>query len=145
MTEAQAIELIFERFVDPSIGWPAVSQAAVGVSLPFALENEGILEVDSFAQLTVRHSVSQPITMGPIGGRRFERRGTIYVKLWGASNAGRAGLSALADAVRSIFEGQQLGSGEPITIDGGLTREIGVDGRYFMAVVQFPMRYYATL
>ena len=138
MTEAQAIELIDAQMVAQ---WPTVSGG-----LPLALENEALPTADSFAMLTIKHTVADPYTAGPAGSRRVERRGWIFVKLWGPADAGRKGISTLADGVRSIFEGQQLstGSGEPVTISTGLTQEVGVDGRYYMVVVSFALRYYGT-
>lgn len=141
MTEAQAIELIDAAFV---AAWPVASGG-----LPLVLENEALSTAPSFGMLTIKHTVSQQISQGGTGTRRFERRGWIYVKLWVSTDVGRKGFSALADAVRGILEAQSLSSppGEPVTIDAGLTQEIGVgpDGAYYTGVVQLPFRFYATI
>ncbi len=138
MTEAQAIEAISELV--------ATQWAAVSSGLPIALENEALPTVDSFAALTVRHATSQQITQGATN-RRFVRTGFIFVKLWGPADAGRLGLSTLADGVRAFLESTSIavaGQAEPITTLGALTQEAGVDGRWFMLVVQAPFRYYQT-
>jgi hypothetical protein len=139
MTEAQAIELVFATF---AAAWPAASG-----SLPLALENEALPTAPSFGMVTIKHTVSQPRTSGGlVGTRRVERRGWIFVKLWGPVAVGRKGISTLADAVRGILEIQQLGgSGDQLTIDAGLTQEAGTDDAYCMLVVQFPFRYYAMV
>jgi hypothetical protein len=134
MTEAQAIELLDATF---ATAWPGASG-----SLPLALENEALPQAPSFGMMTIKHTTSQLRLIGMI--RKYERRGWIFVKLWGQQDAGRKPLSLLADAVRGIFEGEQLGSSpsDQLTIDAGLTQELGVDDAYFMMVVQFPFRYY---
>jgi hypothetical protein len=139
MTEAQAIELIDAAFV---AAWPT----ATG-NLPLALENEALPTSSSFGLLTIKHTVSQPRTSGGlVGTRRIERRGWIFVKLWTPSNQGRKGFSTLADIVRGILEIKQLGSsGDQLTIDAGLTQEVGDSTGYYIGVVQFPMRYYSLV
>lgn len=136
MTEAEAFELLAETFV------PAWESATDG--LPLVLENEAMSTAPSFGMLTMKHTVSQPITIGAV--RRYERRGWVFVKLWLPADRGRKGFSELADAVRDILEGEQIGAApdEPITLDAGLTQEIGPDGTYYIGVVSFPFRYYAT-
>lgn len=138
MTEAQAIEAISELVVAQ---WAVVSS-----NLPIALDNEALPAVDSFAQLTIKHAVSRQMTQGAIGTRRFERRGIIFVKLWGPVDAGRRGLSAFSDGIRAFLGSTSINAGgdpEPITTLDALPQEAGVDGRWFMLVVQVPFRYYS--
>lgn len=134
MTEAQAIRLISNTFRD---AWPAASG-----NLPLALDNEAMPSADSYATLSVKHTTSQQMTMGPVGSRRFRRDGHIYVKLWGPVDAGRAGLSALVGAVRIILEAVSLVVGsDALTTQAAYTRELGADGKWWMCVVQIPFWY----
>ncbi len=137
MTEAQAIELISQRFVT---AWPSASS-----STPFALDNEALPSSGTFAQLTIQHTGSRQITMGPAGYRRWERRGVIYIRLWSPKDAGRAAIAALCDAARVTLEGQDLGTiGDTVTTEAGATREVGPDGRWYMVAVQFDFTFYET-
>lgn len=138
MTEEQAKELINQQMVSQ---WPTES-----VNVPFALENEARPQADTFAQLTIKHTRSGPVTAGPRGQRRKRAGGWIFVKIWGPADAGSTGTTKLADAARRVFEGLSLSSppSEPLQIYVGQTQEIGVDGRYYMTSVQFPFDYIST-
>ncbi|MBA3421653.1 MAG: hypothetical protein H0U12_07140 [Thermoleophilaceae bacterium] len=132
MNEEQAIELVGQRFVER---W-----AIESINVAFSLENEAAPDAETFAALSVQHTYSSQASLG--ARPRMERRGWIYVKLWGPCNKGRQGTSRLADAARRVFERQSLGAGEPLIVFAGLTREIGVDGRWYRSSVQFPFTYY---
>lgn len=136
MTEAQAIELICEQMNN---AWPAASG-----SIPFILPDEATLSVPSFAMLSWRHTGSRQITQGTPA--RFERRLLIMVKVWAAANTGTAGLAALCDAARTVFEKQQLplSGDEPVTIDAGVSGTIEQQATWVMSMVSFPARYYAS-
>lgn len=139
MTEAQAIEAISALVVAQ---WPAVTSG-----LPLALEDEAMLSADSFGQLTIRHTTARQITMGNTGVRRVERKGNIYLKIWGPVDAGRAGTSGIADAVRGFLEMVNIavvGQVEPLTTYAGYTQEAGSDSRWYMTVVIVPFVYYQT-
>lgn len=145
MTEAQAVELMWEQFDN---NWPTLSNVAAGAPVPRILENEALDQtLDTFAMLTAIHTVSAQITAGAVGSRRVERRGYLSVKVWVKTDSGRKLASQLLDVARTIFECTSISSppGEPITIQAGSTQEVGSDGRWYTAVVKFPFRYYATV
>jgi len=138
MTESQFIELVESKM---ETQWPTESS-----STPYVLENDALpLALDTFAQLTIKHTRSGPRTAGEPGNRRKRVGGWIYVKIWGPADKGRNGTSLLADAARRVFEGKSLGSPpeEPVSIYDGLTQEVGTDGRHYMTAVLFQFDYWA--
>jgi hypothetical protein len=131
MTEAQAIEAITQRWIT---AWPALQPL-----VPYTFENEAYLAVDTWVRVTLVHAAREQATMGSTGNRRFEARGAILVQLFGAVDVGRRPLAQLADSVRSVFEGQRIGT--EITTYGGSTRELPTDGRWARSSVSIPVWY----
>lgn len=142
MTESQAVEAISEAF---ATGWTAAQP-----TIPFALDNEAMPSADSFATLSIRHGVSQQITQGPPGQRRWKRSLTVYVRLFVPADQGRAGVSALVGTVRTLLEGVDLAgtsnpNGEPVTMMATADREMGpVDSRWFAVACVTSGYYYET-
>jgi len=139
VTEAQAIELIGERFVSQ---WPTLTAAlpgAPGAGYPFALKDEALPAADTFAVCTWKHTRREQVTMGQPSRKRSQL--LIMVKLWSPFNAGSAALAALADVVRQIFEAQQLGTTDTVNIFTGATGSEATDGRWTMSMVTFPAFY----
>lgn len=139
MTEAQAIELIAERWA-----------ASWGPTPPYGFDNEAFRSLDpQWARVTVQHTTSMQLTHGPIGGRRFEYRGNIVVQLFGDVDAGRAGVSTLVEAVKVALDSQSLGgspSVEPLTTYAATTRETqskATEGKWYQLNVIVPFVYYA--
>jgi hypothetical protein len=151
VTESQAVEAILEQW---DAGWEAKhpgSRLPFNLSqplcVPWTTRNEAAASdqlgpLGAWARIAVRHAVSQQITMGPIGSRRFQRSGNVFVQLFGPVNTGQALLASLADDVRSVMEGPQLGG--DLVIDAGSTREGDEDGQWCMSVVVLPFRYVET-
>lgn len=134
MTEAQAVEAILEAW---DAGWTAAHP-----DVPSFYDNESGAAGTSFVRVTVIHTTSQQITMGAIGARRFQRNAQIFVQLFTPIDQGRATISGLADAARSVLEGQTL-AGE-LVIDAGATRENQPDGTWMQMSVVLPCRYFET-
>ena len=142
MTEAQAYELIVERFDSQ---WDALANVVVPAGVPHVFEDEAIALTGYLAMCSVIHTVTTPQTTGAAGTRRCERRGNVFVKVWVPADQGRKIASKLLDAARVIFEGVSLYSGsEPVTVLAGATREIGTDGARYMATVVLPFYYPST-
>ena len=139
MTEAQAVEAMWER---ASSQWASATGLGDGT---LVLENEAIPESGTFAQLSLGAVDTQPLTAGEAGTRKYEARGLLMLKIWTPVNAGRAALSTLADAVRSIFSGQVLTvGGEDLVILTGSMRSTATDGGFYMGLVTWPVRWYGT-
>ena len=142
MKQQAAYELIVERFDSQ---WDTVANPIVAAGVPHVYDNEAIPAGDYLASCTIQHTITTPQTTGTVGTRRCERRGNIFVKVWVPSDAGRTVSTKLLDAALGIFEGQSLYSGsENVTILAGATREIGTDGRWYMATVVLPFYYPST-
>lgn len=139
MTEADAIEAISQRWAS---AWPGLQP-----TIPFTLENESFDAVDKWARVTVRMTSSRQHTIGPAPNRRFERRGNIFVQLFGALDAGRRPLAQLASDVRTIFEAQSIAGvsgGEPIITYAANTQDVTTDLRWFIVVMIIPFVFYET-
>ena len=137
MTEADAVEAIFERW--------ATSWGALQPSIPFALDNEAFVGVDKFARVTIVHSTAQQLSLGPPGSRRFERRGNITVQLFAPIDQGRKTLSLLVADVRTTFESQAIASpsgGDPLITFAASTHELAQDDRWYGLAVAIAFVYY---
>lgn len=134
MTEAQAIEAIYQRFAD---AWTN--------GIPYHFENEGAESAGSWARVSIRHTTSQQLTMGSAPSRKFERRGVIMVQLWSPIDQGRAAMSALVADARTVFEGRTItAGGSAINCYAAATQESPTDGAWFMCSVVIPIRYIET-
>jgi len=141
VSEADAIEVICAQF---AASW-TISQPAV----PFALGNEALPAsgLAQFAALSFGSLASKQITQGPIGGRRFEHRGSVMVKLFGAIDAGDAPLARLMASVKTALDSQIL-AGSP-TSEGVQTYAANTpapqkQGAWYTRVVTIPFVYYET-
>ncbi len=136
MTEAQAVEAIYQRWID---AWPSLQSA-----IPYTFDNEVATAVPSFARVSIVHSTAQQSTIGPSGSRMFERVGNIAVQLFTPVNVGRKSLAELADSVRAVYESRRIavvGVDEPLYTFAGATRGETTDGEFFMATVVVPFSY----
>lgn len=153
MTESQAIEAIYQRWID---GWLPLhpSNQADPNHVPFVFDNEELASPPAvWARVSVAHTSRIQGSMGPPGGRRFEVRGVIAVQLFGAFNVGRKPLAVLADDVRSVLEAIGIVVGtEMIYTYASETRlarlerfalgfENPASGDYFQSVVITPFMY----
>jgi len=77
-------------------------------------------------------------TMGPVGTRCYERRGSIFVHLYTETNQGMAESGNLVDAVRTALEGSQFSS---IVVLPATVRELGPNGKWHITEVEMPFRY----
>lgn len=135
MTEEQAIEALTQRWVDT---WPALQP-----SVPYAFRGETIDAAATWVRVTFRGLTREQATMGPVGGRRFEDRGLIFVQLFADVGTGDRLLARLAGSVREVYEARTIGSEELVTFaaarqPGGDRDSRLSDGRWEMAVVTIP-------
>jgi hypothetical protein len=144
VTEAQAVELISATF---AAAWPTASGG-----VPFALEGEAFAPPppgETFAHLSVllTEAGGGQLTSGEPGTRLVGRGGWIVVKLWGPADQGAAGVRALVEAVRSIFEMQNLvRAGDPESVDTQATvpTPLATDGRWVMLLARTPFTVFET-
>lgn len=133
-TIAEARETIYEAFVSGS----SLTEAEI----VFSNEKFEPPTDTPWARLTVNHEAGEQDTLGPVGERKFLRRGRVLIQLYDSVDNGVAALDALAHATRNIFEG--------VTLSGGLyfisadIRETGSDGEWFQFVVDAPFDYRET-
>lgn len=133
MTEAQALELMTQRWLD---AWPAL-QPTLANAVVF--DNEVLDSLDTWIRVSFVHTIRRQQTMGTEGGRKFESRGNISVQLFGPINVGVKQLATLADDVRAVYEGRRLA--EELTTYAGSSREGPTDGRWAMRMVTIPFVY----
>lgn len=137
MTEAQAVEAVFERWTTQ---WAILHPADV----PYTLDNEAFTAPDKWARVSMVISTRNQVSLGPPGTRRFETRGNIAVQLFGAVDSGAHELAALCDDVRTVFEGQLIAvtSSDNVNCYAGTTRPVATDGRWFMRLVTIAVMFY---
>lgn len=134
VTEAQAIELITQAFVDR---WTAAMPA-----VPFTLRNDALPSSDTFVLMTAMVTTGQLTTQGPRGTRRIERRGWVQIKTWAPAGGGARSSAQLADAARAVLElvtiPPAVAGDEAITTLASTTTDPTVDGQYENQVVRIP-------
>jgi hypothetical protein len=143
MTEAQAITAILTHWED---NWEDLHPADEDDPdhVPWNPENEVAESTEQWVRITVVPTVSDQASMGPVGSRRWARRGQIAVQVFSHANAGMAEISALADDVRSCLEGARIstpGVDEPVCTYAGSTNIGATDGVWMMVTVVIPYRY----
>lgn len=134
MTEKEANEAVLARWI--------ASWSSLQPLVPFCFENEAALAVDTWARVKAQFPGSRQVSTGPVGTRRFERTGTIFVQLFVPVDQGTAALLDLVQAVRTTFESQQLAA-DLWTYATGVAPAIE-DGRWFMRVCSTPVTFYET-
>lgn len=143
MTEAQAIEAMQEAWVSSLSGWPSLHP-----DVPFVLDDEEFQAPATWARFSIVHTVSNQISMGGPGQRRFERRGRIAVQLFGEVNQGSAQLAGFADDVRTLLECKSIivAPNDYVRTYAGTTTKPsgGTDGRWAMRLVTIPYWYTET-
>lgn len=137
MTEAEAVEALTQRWID---AWTAATAPA---TIPYAFEGETIDAAATWVRVTFRGAARVQATMGPVNGRRFEDRGTIFVQIFVDIGLGARTAATIAGAVRTVYEGRTIGSSELVTYaathrTGGERDPRQTDGRWSMSVVTIP-------
>ncbi len=137
MTEAQAVEAIFERWTTQ---WAILHPSDV----PFTFDNEEFTGVPKWVRVAVGGFVRNQVSIGPTGVRRYEARGNIGVQLFGNVDKGAYEVASLADDVRLVLEGQLIAasSGDSVYTYAGSTRPIATNGNWNMSLVVIPFSFY---
>ena len=133
-TIAAAREAITERF---STQWAAAQPA-----VPFTLENEAYTApATSWVRMTIQNVDSFQETLGAVGRRRFIRRGSVFVQIFVATDAGVTPADTLARDARIIFEGVSFSG---LRFNNAVIREVGPDGRFYQSLVEAFFEYDET-
>lgn len=109
MTSPDAYKAIYQRWL--TVWHTLVGGSQASPTVPYAIDNRRLTQpATTFAQVSIENLGSDQVTMGPEGGRRFERTGFIDVRLFGPRDQGRGQLDMLAEHVRTIYESRRLGA-----------------------------------
>lgn len=129
-TISEAREAIYQRWID---SWTATTD--------FTLGDEDFTPGPNtnWARLSVRHQAPGGHTLGPIGGRRFTRLGSVFVQLFVPASSGDGALDPLIKAATDLFEGVSFSGLRFFQAHG---RETGVEGgKWNTALVEAPFDY----
>lgn len=113
-------------------------------SVVYALNNETFRPAARpFAVFILAGVTSEQRSMGPVGTRRFEYKGTFVAQLFGEIDKGTREIDLLVDSVRSIFASKHLSTaGDPMwTKAASATNPIARDG-LSMVVVSVPVLWF---
>lgn len=136
--EVRACEAMYRRFHER---WPLVEP-----SVPYTFENESHQpEGTPWIRVSALHTISAQATSG-VQHRQFERRGRLFVQIFGNADAGRRPLADLAFSVRGIMQGRSISipGRQPVRMYEGASREGVSDGRWALEVVSVPFAYRET-
>lgn len=114
-------------------------------TVPFTLDNELFDPPASgpWVRLSIQMQAASQDSMGPVGGRKFLRAGTIFVQVFSELDTGTKTHSLLCESAKDIVEGISLGGGELPTYTASV-RDLGSDGRWHMSTVAVPFDFQET-
>lgn len=133
MKQSEATELLNQRL---KTEWVAAHPL-----VPYSLNNEMFRPAARpFACFIVAGVTSEQRSMGAVGTRRFEYKGTFVAQLFGEIDKGTAEVDELVDSVRSIFSAKHLSSaGDPMWTKGAVvSNPVQRDGLH-LVVVSIPL------
>lgn len=139
MTPLEAREAVLARWVT---AWVDDNHAE---RTPTVLDNDPYdpspEAVTAFCRLTIREVDSIQRTMGPPGGRRFDRHDLVLIHIHTAAAAGREVGDTLGELARAVFEAARF---ETVVGSAGRVQPGDVVGRWSVTTVQIPIRYTET-
>lgn len=139
MTEQQAIEALAQQ-------WDA-EFPVLYPGIPAMLRNEAGPDSGTWVRVTMEHTSSRQISSGPVGSRRYERRGNVMVQVFAPVDQGDHALAGYCDGIRSFLEGTELtvsGADGALNVHSGRTQEMTEDGTWCGKVIVLPFTYYET-
>lgn len=122
MTESQAIEAILARWME---GWLPLhpSDPEDPNHVPFTFGNEsfktdelGVL--GAWVRVSIFWTGAEQTTQGTAPYRKWERRGTVSVQIFGPPNKGTSLLARLATDARTVLQGRRLDDTELNLFEG---------------------------
>lgn len=96
---------------------------------------------EAWAQFRIQEFVGQQESLGDVGSRKFERRGSILFVVHAPVDSGSKAADTLANEARDVLEGVTL-SGSKIWLQGATVRHVGVEGAWYL--VSMAVDFYAS-
>lgn len=118
-----------------------------GSETPYILDNRGTLDsngVDLTAtklpwiRATIKHETFSQFTQGPVGGRKFERKGRLLVQIFTLGNKGTETSDLLSQKIVLAMEGKTFTG---VCIDNVTPRELGQDGKWYQVLADIEFTY----
>lgn len=97
-----------------------------------------------WVRVTIRHTTTRQITQGQAPYRKWERRGRIAVDIFVPRNTGTELADLLTGHVRSVFEGESIGSTERVVTYEAPSEETAEEGQWYRTIVKVQFRYVET-
>lgn len=97
----------------------------------FAFDNEAFTPPpgNAWARVAFREALSAQGTLGPVGGRRFDRLATLVVEIHTPNDIGTQTADALVKLVRDNFEGVNVSLGAAVVhFTNCQVQELGIEG-----------------
>jgi len=126
-TLSEARESVYQRFIDNFTGLSSDR-------ITFANEEFEAGPSDSWIRLVVKTLTRAQSSLGRVTNRRYRTTASVMIQVFVPANSGVAAADTLAYEAASIFEG--------VSFDGldfdqaAIVNEIGVDGYWFMTLVE---------
>ena len=111
----------------------------------YTFDNENYQEPEDglpWARVTVRHTGGNQRTLGPVGLRRFDRRGSVFIQIMTSSDTGTSAGDLLAEASRAIFEATSFSG---LDFHNADIRVTPGDSTWWTTLVECPFQYQETL
>lgn len=141
MTENEAREAIYQRFVDEWVSGP-------NPLTPFTFDKEPFSEPASgpWARLTVKELSSRHRAIGGPGNQLYARRVAITIDVFDDAGNGTQDLDALCKAARELWEGRKFGGANDraIVVRDVQKLELTTDGKWSMCSVVATAEYQET-
>lgn len=129
-TLVEAREQIYQRFANNF------------TTVPLTFEGEDFDPPETaWVRLVVRHTAGGQDTLGPVGARRFIRRGIIRVTIYTPTNQGLRQGDALGQEVLNLFEAIRFDGIRP---NDGLVRESPIQDEWIVHVADILFDYEET-
>lgn len=137
----QAREAIYTAFLE---AWTVETVPETVLETPVTFDNEGFKPPsEPWVRLTVRHTSSTQETLGPVGSRKFSRRGICFVQVFVPADSGTKEATELARKASLVFEGERI-SGTTLRFLDVVIRENGASGKWYGVSVEANFEYDET-
>ena len=94
-------------------------------------------------RFSVRHFTRNQVSLGDVGGRKYERRGSVFVQCFAPQKDGMKGTDDVVAEVVTILEGKTL-TPDNVRLFSANVREIGLLDGYHQTNVEVPFFYQET-
>lgn len=112
-----------------------------GTRTAFTFDNERFdseKQTDPWVRLSVRHVGGGQDTLGPPGGRKYRRKGQVFLQIFTAVDEGLSVADGHAQFAKPIFEGVSFSG---VDFMDFRVREVGPDGKWFQTLVEWDFDY----